>query len=195
MVSAKNLRHFTTNVEDSSHCHPLICMNHTIHYRFLYVIHSMWCHFRNWPRYSLCQPGQLNCISWKYQTPPMKIIKSFVVILYIVNAINLNLANLQSELIVPWLLKYIQQVCLLHVKKDHHVPNALINDGCQFCINGISVGVKEGGKLIPVMMTCNPIPQAIIEVVSCGCKTNCCIGGVNAIKCHCIAHSFAKGWK
>ena len=37
------------------------------------------------------------------------------------------------------------------------------------------------------MMTLDPIPQAIIEVVSCECKTNCCIGGVNAIKYNCIA--------
>ena len=42
-------------------------------------------------------------------------------------------------------------------------------------------------------MTLDPIPQAIIEVVSCECKTNCCIGGVNAIKYNCIAHSPAKG--
>ena len=27
------------------------------------------------------------------------------------------------------------------------------------------------------MMTLDPIPQAITEVVSCECKTNCCIGG------------------
>ena len=42
------------------------------------------------------------------------------------------------------------------------------------------------------MMTLDPIPQAIIEVVSCECKTYCCIGGVNAIKYNCIAHSPAK---
>ena len=65
-----------------------------------------------------------------------------------------------------------------------------INDGCQLFINGILVGVKEeGGKLIPVMMTLDPIPQAIIEVVTCECKTNCCIAGVYAMKYHCIAHS------
>ena len=50
----------------------------------------------------------------------------------------------------------------------------------------------EGDKSIPVMMTLDPIPQAIIEVVSCECKTNCCIGGVNAIKYNCIAHSPTK---
>ena len=43
----------------------------------------------------------------------MKIVKSFVVILYNVN-----------------------------VEKDHHVPNHLINDGCHLFINGILVGVK-----------------------------------------------------
>ena len=42
------------------------------------------------------------------------------------------------------------------------------------------------------MMTLDPIPQAIIEVVSWECKTNCCIGGVNGIKYHNIAHSPAK---
>ena len=52
--------------------------------------------------------------------------------------------------------------------------------------------VKEGGKLIPVMMTLGSIPQAIIEVVSCECKTNCWTGGVNAIKYHCIVHAPAK---
>ena len=45
------------------------------------------------------------------------------------------------------------------------------------------------------MMTLDPIPQAIIEVVSCEYKTNCCIGGVNAIKYKCIAHSPAKKGK
>ena len=43
------------------------------------------------------------------------------------------------------------------------------------------------------MMTLDPIPQAIIEVVSCECKTNCCIEGVNAIKYNSIAHSLPKG--
>ena len=42
------------------------------------------------------------------------------------------------------------------------------------------------------MMTLDPIPQAIIEVVSGECKTNCCIGGVNAMKYNYIAHSPAK---
>ena len=42
------------------------------------------------------------------------------------------------------------------------------------------------------MITLNPIPQAIIEVVSCEFKTKCCIGGVNTIKYNCIAHSPAK---
>ena len=53
-------------------------------------------------------------------------------------------------------------------------------------------GVKSGDKPIPVMMILDPKPQAIIEVVSCECKTNCCIGGVNAIKYNCITHSPAK---
>ena len=57
----------------------------------------------------------------------MEIVKSFVVILYSVNAINHN-RN--------------QQECLLHVEKDHHVPNHFINDGCQLFINGILVGVQ-----------------------------------------------------
>ena len=48
--------------------------------------------------------------------------------MYSVNAINHNLANLQSELIISWLLK-------LH-------PNHFINDGCQLFIIGILVGVK-----------------------------------------------------
>ena len=77
MVSAEILRHFTTDAEDSSHCHPLICMNHTTHHGLLYGI----------------------------QTSPMKIIKSCVVILYSVNAINHSLANLQPELILSCLLK------------------------------------------------------------------------------------------
>ena len=38
------------------------------------------------------------------------------------------------------------------------------------------------------MITLDPIPQAIIEVVSCECKTNWCIEGVNAIKYNCTAH-------
>ena len=42
------------------------------------------------------------------------------------------------------------------------------------------------------MMTLDPPHQAITEVVSCECKTNCCIEGVNAIKYNCIAHSPAK---
>ena len=42
------------------------------------------------------------------------------------------------------------------------------------------------------MMTLDPVPQAIIEVMSCECKTNCSIGGVNAIKYNSIAHSPAK---
>ena len=42
------------------------------------------------------------------------------------------------------------------------------------------------------MMTLDPLPQAIIEVVSCECETNCCIGGVDAIKYKCIAHSLVK---
>ena len=55
------------------------------------------------------------------------------------------------------------------------------------------MGVKyEGDKLIPVMVTLDPTPKANIEVVSCECKTNCCIGGVNAIKYNFIAHSPAK---
>ena len=63
--------------------------------------------------------------------------------MYSVNAINQNLDNLQSELIISRLLKlYIQQECRLHVEKDHHVPNHFINDGCQLFINGILVGVK-----------------------------------------------------
>ena len=67
------------------------------------------------------------------------------------------------------------------------------NDGCQLFINAILAGVKEeGDKLIALMTTLDPVPQAIIEVVSCECKTNYCIGGVNAIKYHCIAHSPAK---
>ena len=58
-----------------------------------------------------------------------------------------------------------------------------INDGCQIFINGILVGDKgEWCKLIPIMITLDPIPQVIIEVVSFECKTNCCNGGVNAIK-------------
>ena len=84
-----------------------------------------------------------------------------------------------------------RNVCCI-LEKDHHVPNHFINDGCQLFINGILVGVKEEGERIPVMMTLDPIPQAIIEVVSCECKTNCCIGVVNAIKYNCIAHSPAK---
>ena len=60
-----------------------------------------------------------------------------------------------------------------------------IHDGCQLFINANS-------KLIPDMMILDLIPQAIIEVVSCECITNRCIGGVNAIKYHCIAHSPAK---
>ena len=44
MVSTEILRHFTTDKEDSSHCHPLTCMNHTTHHGFLYVIYSMWSH-------------------------------------------------------------------------------------------------------------------------------------------------------
>ena len=79
------------------------------------------------------------------------------------------------------------------MEKDHHVPKYFINDRCQLFINGILVGVKqEGYKPIPVMMTLDPIPQAIIEVVSCDCKTNCWIGGINAKKYKCIAHSPAK---
>ena len=36
-----------------------------------------------------------------------------------------------------------------------------INDGCQLFINGILVGVKEGGgKRIPVMMTLDPNPRS-----------------------------------
>ena len=62
--------------------------------------------------------------------------------MYSVNAINPNLANLQSELIISWLLKLHPAECLLHVEKDHHVPNHFINDGCQLFINGILVGVK-----------------------------------------------------
>ena len=31
---------------------------------------------------------------------------------------------------------------MFHVEKDHHVLNHFINDGCQFFINGILVGVK-----------------------------------------------------
>ena len=69
-------------------------------------------------------------------------------------------------------------------------------DGCQLFINGILVGVGgKGGKLIQVMMTMmalDPIPLAIIEVVSWESKTNCCFGGVNAIKYHSIAHSPAR---
>ena len=42
------------------------------------------------------------------------------------------------------------------------------------------------------MVTLDPIPQAIIEVVSCECKTNCGNGVVNAIKYNCIVHSPAK---
>ena len=42
------------------------------------------------------------------------------------------------------------------------------------------------------MMALDPMPQAIIEVLSSECKTNCCIVGVNAIKYNCIAHSPAK---
>ena len=85
-----------------------------------------------------------------------------------------------------------RNVCCMW-KKNHHVPKQLINDGCQLFINGISVGVKyEGDKPIPVMITLNPIPQAITKVVSCGFKTNCCNGGVNAIKYNCIAHSPAN---
>ena len=42
------------------------------------------------------------------------------------------------------------------------------------------------------MMILDPKPQAIIEVVSSECKTNCCIGGVNAIKYKCITLSPAK---
>ena len=54
-------------------------------------------------------------------------------------------------------------------------------------------GVKyEEDKLIPVMMTLDPIPQAIIEVLSFKCKTNGFIGSINAIKYNCIAHYPAK---
>ena len=42
------------------------------------------------------------------------------------------------------------------------------------------------------MMTLDSIPQAITEVVSCECKTNCCIGDVNSIKYNSIAHSPAE---
>ena len=42
MVSAEILRHFTTDAGDSSHCYPLICMNHTVHHGFL--IYSVCCH-------------------------------------------------------------------------------------------------------------------------------------------------------
>ena len=61
--------------------------------------------------------------------------------MYSVNAINHNLANLQPELIISWLLK-LQTAWLLHVEKDHRVSNHFINDGCQLFINGILVGVK-----------------------------------------------------
>ena len=79
------------------------------------------------------------------------------------------------------------------MEKDHHFPNHFINDGCQLFINGILVGVKlEGDNPILIMMILDPIPQAIIEVVSCECNTNCCIGGVNVIKYNCITHTPAK---
>ena len=68
----------------------------------------------------------------------MRIVKSFVVILYSANATNQNLANLKFELIIS--LKH-QEECLLYVEKDD-VPNHFINDGCQLFINGILVGIK-----------------------------------------------------
>ena len=66
--------------------------------------------------------------------------------MYSVNAINHNLANLQSELIeliISWLLK-LHDLAGMSVacEKDHHVPNQFINDGCQLFINGILVAVK-----------------------------------------------------
>ena len=43
MVSAEII-HVTTDAEDSSHCHPLTCINHTTHQGFVYVICSVVCH-------------------------------------------------------------------------------------------------------------------------------------------------------
>ena len=48
--------------------------------------------------------------------------------MYSVNAINHNLANLQSELIISWLLKLHPAGILLHVEKDHHQINPLMMD-------------------------------------------------------------------
>ena len=142
-MSAKILRHFTTDAEDSSHCHPLICMNHTTHHGFLYVIY---------------------CI----QTPPIKQSKSFVLILHSVNAIKHKLAN-QSTIWANYIMtvKYTsnRNVCCMW-KGAIMFQIILINDGYRLFINGILVGVKEeGGKLISVMMTLDPIPKAIIEVI------------------------------
>ena len=57
-------------------------------------------------------------------------------------------------------------------------------------LNGILLGVKE--ELIPVVMTIDPMPQAIIKVLSCECATNCCIVGVHAINAIAISHSPAE---
>ena len=155
-------------MQNISYCHPLICMNHTTPY----VIYSMWCHsdttHENSP--AIC----VNSIQCKCNQP--QLCQSTVWANYIMIVKTTSSTNVCCT----WKGIIMFQIIF-------------INDGCQLFINGILVGVKEeGAKLIPVMMTLDSIPQAIIEVVSCECKTNCCIAGANAIKYHCIVHSPAK---
>ena len=161
MVSADILRHFTTDAEYSSYCHPLdLYESHTTPY----VIYRMWC------SRAIC----VNSIQCKCNQPQLcqsTIWANYIMIVKTTS--NRNVCCTWKGIIMFQII--------------------FINDGCQLFINGILVGVKdEGWKLIPVMITLDSIPWAIIEVVSCECKANCCIPGVYAIKYHYIAYSPAK---
>ena len=114
MVFAEILRHFTTDADDSSHCHPLI--NHTTHHGFSYVIYSMWYHSDTAHENSPVICG--NSIKCKC------------------NQAQLGQPTMWANYIMVVITTSSRNVCCMW-KRIIMFQIIFINNGCQLFINGI----------------------------------------------------------
>ena len=130
------------------------------HCSFLYVIYHMWCHSyttRENIQVICGNSVQCKCNELQLSHSTIAICANYVMIVKITPSRNVrcmwkwSLCSKSSSLMVG--VNYSSMVFLVGVK-------------------------EEGGKLIPIMMNLDSIPQAIIEVVICEFKTDCCIGVV-----------------
>ena len=85
---------------------------------------------------------------------------------------------LKSGLIILWLLRsHPAGMSVAYGKvSSHSKSSSLMMDVNYLSMVFLVEAKEEGGKLIPAMMTSDPIPQAIIDIVSCECKQTAALG-------------------